>query len=47
MTAEERAWKIKELKAALARGCAGPEKFARRTIARRMRELKKLEKETK
>jgi hypothetical protein len=46
LTPKQRERRIKELKAALARGCAGPAKFARRVTMERVLELRRLEKET-
>lgn len=45
MTPEQRERRIADLKAMLARGCAGPAKFARRTLAAWEAELRRLEKE--
>ncbi len=43
MLKHDRRRRIKELREALARGCAGPAKHARKTIARRLKELRRLE----
>lgn len=45
LTNDQRKRRIKELRESLARGCAGPVKFARRTLTSWMKELRRLEKE--
>ncbi len=45
LTPEQRKRKIEELRASLRRGCAGPEKFARRRLITWKRELTRLLKE--
>lgn len=45
MTRDQRQRRIEDLRAKLRRGCAGPRKFAQRTMAGWMEELRRLEKE--